>query len=131
VEDINAKHAYGPGPTPIAQGMLYDINALDAFGLRESKRTYGSVSTPIAQGLVGIVNAKDTKMLMSPKAHGLVSNTHYSKTCKLKNCTNDRISGGNGTKRTNSDATAKKTTFPDEMNHAAVCLLPAEAGSNG
>ena len=64
---------------------------------------------------------------MSPKAYGLVSNTHHSKTCMLKNCTNDRMSCGKRTKWTNSDAEAKKTTFPDEINHVAVCLLPAEA----
>jgi len=106
---------------------VYDINALHAFRLRESKRTYESVSTLIAQGLVGIINARDTKMVMSPKAYGLVSNTHHSKTCMLKNCTNDRMSCGKRTKWTNSDAEAKKTTFPDEINHVAVCLLPAEA----
>jgi len=49
----------------------------------------------------------------------------------LKNCTHDRMSGGKGTKRTNSGAAAKKTTFSDETNHAAVCLLPAEAEPDG
>ena len=44
VTDINAKHAYGPSSAPIAQGLVYDINAPHAFGLRESKRTYWSVS---------------------------------------------------------------------------------------
>ena len=76
VEDINAMHAYGRSSAPIAQGLVYDIIAPHAFGLRESKRTYRSVTTPIAQGLVEIINAKDTKMVMSPKAQGLVSNTH-------------------------------------------------------
>jgi len=47
VEDINALYAYGRSSAPIAQGLVYDINASHAFGLRESKRTYGSVSTPI------------------------------------------------------------------------------------
>ena len=47
VEDINATHAHGRSSAPIAQGLVYDINASHAFGLRESKRTYGSVSTPI------------------------------------------------------------------------------------
>ena len=84
VEDINAKHACGPSSASIAQGLVYDINAPHAFGLRESKRTYGSVSTPIAQGLVVIINAKDQKMVMSPKAQGLVNNTHHSKTCMLQ-----------------------------------------------
>jgi hypothetical protein len=85
VEDINAMHAYGPSSVPIAQGLVYDINASHAFGLRESKRTYGSVSTPIAQGLVAIINAKDQKMVMSPKAQGLVINTHHVKKRMLKN----------------------------------------------
>jgi len=93
VEDINAKHAYGPRSAPIAQRLVYDINAPHAFGLRESKRTYGFVSTPIAHGLVEIINAKDTKMVMSPKAQGLVSNTHHSKTCMVKHHTHDRMSG--------------------------------------
>jgi len=84
VEDINVLHAYGSSSVPIAQGLVYDINGPHAFGLRESKRTYGSVSTPIPQGLVEIINAKDTKMVMSPKAQGLVSNTHHSKTCMVK-----------------------------------------------
>jgi len=84
VEDINVKHTYGSSSVPIAQGLVYDINGPHAFELRESKRTYGSVSTPIAQGLVKIINAKDTKMVISPKAQGLVSNTHHSKTCMLK-----------------------------------------------
>jgi len=63
VEGINAKqkHTYGSSSAPIAQGLVYYINAVHAFGLRESKRTYGSVSTPIAQELVKIINAKDTK----------------------------------------------------------------------
>ena len=77
VEDINAMHAYGRSSAPIAQGLVYDINASHAFGLRETNRTYGSVSTPIAQGLVAIINAKDQKMVMSPKAQGLVSNSHH------------------------------------------------------
>jgi len=78
-------HVYGPKSTPIAQGLVEDINASHAFGLRESKRTYGSVSTPIPQGLVAIINAKDQTMVMSPKAQGLVSNTHHGKKRMLKN----------------------------------------------
>jgi len=96
VDDINAKHAYGPSSAPKAQGLVYDIHAPHALGLRESKRTYGSVSTPIAQGLVEIINAKDTKMVMSPKAQELASNTHHSQTCMLRNCTHDRMSVGKG-----------------------------------
>jgi len=83
VENINAMHAYGPSSVPIAQGLVYDINDPHTFGLRKSKRTYGSVSTPIPQGLVEIINAMDTKMVMSPKDQGLVSNTHHSKTCMV------------------------------------------------
>ena len=85
VEEINAMHAYGRSSAPIAQGLVYDINASHAFRLRESKRTYGSVSTPMTQGLVEIINAKDTKMVMSPKAQGLVNNTHHGKKRMLKN----------------------------------------------
>ena len=96
VEDINAKHAYGPSSAPTAQGLVYDINAPHAFGQKESKRTYGSVSTPIAQGLVVIINAKDPKMVMSPKAQGLVSNTHHGKKIMLKNSTHDRDERGKG-----------------------------------
>jgi len=85
VEDINAMHAYGRSSAPIAQGLLYYINVSHVFGLKESKRTYASVSTPIAQGLVAIINTKDQKMVMSPKAQGLVSNTHHVKKRMLKN----------------------------------------------
>jgi len=131
VEDINATHAHGRSSAPIAQGPVYDINASHAFGLRKSKRTYGSVLTPIAQGLVEIINAKDQKMVMSPKAHGLVSNTHHGKKRMLKNCTHDRMSGGNKAKRSTSGATAKKTTSFNEMNHAAVSLTPMEEDSSG
>ena len=52
-------------------------------------------------------------------------------TCILEDCTHDRMSGGKGTKRTNSDAAAKKTTFSDKTNHAAVGLVPAEVESDG
>jgi len=51
---------------------------------------------------------------MSPKAQGLVSNTHHGKKHMLKNCAHDRMSGGKAAKRSNSGATAKKTTFSDE-----------------
>ena len=123
VEDINVKDAYGPRSAPMAQGLVYDINATHAFGLRELKRTYGFVSTPIAQGLVEIINAKDTKMLMSPKAQGLVSNTHHSKSRMEKHCAHDRMSGGKTTKRHNSGSVGKKTISSDETNHSVVSLL--------
>jgi len=41
-------HAYGPKSTPIAQGLVEDINAMHA---------YGRTSAPIAQGLVYDINA--------------------------------------------------------------------------
>jgi len=37
------------------------------------------VSKPIAQGLVEIINEKETKVVMSSKAQGLVSNTIIAK----------------------------------------------------
>jgi len=61
VEDINAMHAYGRNSAPIAQGLVYDINAPHAFGMRESKpnamHAYRRSSAPIAQGLVYDINA--------------------------------------------------------------------------
>jgi len=75
VQDINAMHAYGRSSAPIAQGLVYDINALHAFCLRESQRTYGSVSTSIAQRLVEIIKRKRKKMVLSPKAQGLEQHT--------------------------------------------------------
>ena len=46
---------------PIAQGLVYDINAPHAFGLRASKpnamHAYVRSSSPIAQGLVYGINA--------------------------------------------------------------------------
>jgi len=122
----NAMHFYGRNSAPIAQGLVYDINEPHAFGLRESKRTCMPVSTPIAQGLVVIINSKDKKIVISPKAQGLLSNTHHGKKRMLENCTHDRMSG----RRSNSGATAKKTTFSDETNHAAVSLTPMEDDSS-
>jgi len=76
---------------------VYNINVSHVFGFRESKHTYGSVSTPIAQGLVRSINAKEAKMVMSPKAQGLVSNTHHDKTCMLKKqCTHDMMTRERG-----------------------------------
>ena len=102
---------------------MYDINAPHAFGLRESKRTYGSLSTPIAQGLVEIINAKDTKVVIPPKAQGLVNKTHCNKTCML-NCNYDRMSAGKGAKGSTSGAAGKKTTSSEETSHASSYLLP-------
>jgi len=73
---------------------------------------------------------KRPKIVMSPKAQGLVSNTHHGKKYMLKSCTHDRMSGGKAAKRSNSGATAKKTTFLDETNHAAVSLTPTEDDSS-
>ena len=130
VEDINAMHAYGRSSAPIAQGLVYDINALHAFWLRELKRTYGSVSTTIAQGLVEIINAKGKKIVMSPKAQGLVSNTHHGKKRMWKHCTHDSMNAGKGAKRTTSGSAGKKTTYSDEINHAVTSLLPKENDSS-
>jgi len=130
VEDINAKHACGPRSAPIAQGLVYDIHVPYAFGLGELKRTYGFVSTPIAQGLVEIINAKDTKMMMCPKAQGLVNNTHHSKTCMVKHHTHARMSWGKTTNQQNSGSAGKKTTSSHETNHAVVSLLPTEEDSS-
>ena len=73
---------------------------------------------------------KRPKIVMSPKAQGLVSNTHHGKKHMLKTCTHDRMIGGKAAKRSNSGATAKKTTFLDETNHAAVSLTPKEDDSS-
>jgi len=70
-------HAYGRNSVPIAQGLVYDINAPHVLGVRELKRTYGPVSTPITQGLVAIIKAKDQNIVTFQKAQGLVSNTHH------------------------------------------------------
>jgi len=37
VEDINTIHAYGRNSAPITQGLVYDINVPHDFGLRELK----------------------------------------------------------------------------------------------
>ena len=68
--------------------------------------------------------------MMSPKAQGLVSNTHHSKTCMEKHCAHDRMSGGKTTKRHNSGSVGKKTTSSDEINHSVVSLLPTEEDSS-
>jgi len=56
----NEIHAYGRSSVPIAQGLVYDINATHAFGLRDSipnaMHAYGRNSAPIAQGLVYEIN---------------------------------------------------------------------------
>jgi len=109
----------------MTQGLVHDINATDAFGLRESKSTYGLVSTPIHQGWVENKLAKDTKMVLSLTiASGLVSNKRYGKTCMLKNYTHGRKA-----KRTTSGA--KKTTVADEANHAVAQLLTLETEAGG
>jgi len=67
---------------------------------------------------------------MSPKAQGLVSNTHHGKKHMSQNCTHDRMGRGKAVKQLNSGATAKKTTFSDETNQAAVSLTPKEDDSS-
>jgi len=54
---------------------------------------------------------KRPKIVMSPKAQGLMSNTHHGKKHMLQNCTHDRMSGGKAVKRSHSGATAKKRRF--------------------
>jgi len=75
VEDINAMHAYGRTSAPIAQGLVYDINASHAFGLRESKpnamHAYGRSSAPIAQGLVYDINAPHAFELRDSKPNAM------------------------------------------------------------
>jgi len=44
VSDINAKHAYGLSSAPIAQGLVYDINA--AHGQNKIMHTYRLKATP-------------------------------------------------------------------------------------
>jgi len=56
VSEINAKHAYGPRSTTIAQGLVYDINA--AHGQNKIMHAYGLRTTPITQGLVIHINAE-------------------------------------------------------------------------
>jgi hypothetical protein len=67
-----------------------------------------------------------TGLIFPDHKKGLVSNTHHGKKHLLKTCTHDRMIGGKAAKRSNSGATAKKTTFLDETNHAAVSLTPKE-----
>jgi len=67
---------------------------------------------------------------MSPKAQGLVTNTHHDYKHRLKSCTHDRMSGGKAAKRSNSGVTVKKTTSLDETNHATVSLTPTEDDSS-
>jgi len=59
---------------------------------------------------------------MSPKAQGLVSNTHHGKKHMLKNCAHDRMSVGKAAKRSNSGATAKKTTFSLHPTKMECCI---------
>ena len=67
---------------------------------------------------------------MSPKAQGLVSNTHHSKTCMVKHCTHDRMSWGKTMKQQNFGSAGKKTTSSDETNHVIVSVLPTEEDSS-
>jgi len=71
VEDINAMHVYGRSSAPIAQELVYDINAPHALELRESKpkamHAYGRSSAPIAQELVYDINAPHTLGLRESK----------------------------------------------------------------
>ena len=68
-------YAYGRRSAPIAQGLVYDMNAPHAFGLRESKpnamHTYGRSSAPIAQGLVYDMNAPHAFGLRESKPNAM------------------------------------------------------------
>jgi len=73
---------------------------------------------------------KRPKFVTSPPAQGPVSNTHHGKKHMLRTCTHDSMIGGKAAKRSNFGATAKKTTFLDETNHAALSLTPKEDDSS-
>ena len=80
-------YAYGRSSAPIAQGLVYDINAPHAFWLRDSKsnamHVYSRSSAPIAPGLVYDINAphvfglreskRTYRPVSSPIAQGLVA----------------------------------------------------------
>jgi len=68
-------------------------------------------------------------MVMSPKAQGLVSNTHHEKKMHVEALTHDSMNAGKGAKRT-SGSTGKKTTYSDEIIHAVASLLPKEDDSS-
>ena len=69
-------HAYGRSSAPIAQGLVYDINAPHALGLRDSTpnamHAYGRRSVPIAQGLVYDINTPHALGLRESK-RGMVT----------------------------------------------------------
>ena len=67
-----------------------------------------------------------TGLIFPDHKKGLVSNTHHGKKHLLKTCTHDRMIGRKVAKPLNPGDTAKKTTFLDETNHAAVSLTPKE-----
>jgi len=129
VKNKNVKYTYGSTSTPIVQGLVYDINVTHTSRTRESERTYGSVSTPISQRLVEVINANHTKVVIPPKAQGLVNNTHCDKTCML-NWNYHKMSAGKGAKRSTSGAAGKKMTSSEETTHASVYLLPTEEDSS-
>jgi len=73
-----AMHVYGRSSAPITQGLVYDINAPHAFGLRDSKpnamHAYGHSSVTIAQRLVYDINAPHALGLReSKRTYGPVS----------------------------------------------------------
>ena len=65
----------GRSSAPIAQGLVYDINAPHVFGLRESKpnamHAYGRSSAPIPQGLVYDINASQTFGMRESKPNAM------------------------------------------------------------
>jgi len=80
VEDMNAMHAYRRISAPIAQGLVYDINAPHAFGLRESKPQY--INAPHAFGLRESKPAYGRSS--APIAQGLVYDINAPHACGLR-----------------------------------------------
>jgi len=99
MKDTKCADAYRRSFAPIAQGLVYDINAPHAFGLRDSKpnamHAYGRSSAPIAQGLEYDINAphalglRESKRtcgpVSTPIAPGLVAiiNEKRPKNCEV------------------------------------------------
>ena len=76
------------------------------------------------------MNAKGKKMVMSPKARGLVSNTHNEKKMYVEVLKYGSMNARKGAKRTTSGSAGKNTTYSDEINHVVASLLPKEDDSS-
>jgi len=70
------QHVPVPPVAPIAQGLVYDINAPHTSGLRESKHAYRRSSTPIAQGLVYDINAPHAFGLRESKPNAIMRHAY-------------------------------------------------------